>query len=322
MSDNRQPLPEEILKRIKQLQDKYQIDGQDVTAYLDGLIQSNYINYWDYINLDALLNLQHSRTPYPDEKTFIIYHQITELYFRLIRNGIELIADVPNLDAALFIKQLKRINKYFRHLTDSFSIMYDGMDRDQFLAFRMALIPASGFQSAQFRMIEICSTDVINLVSADVRHQYSMNDLVETLMNNFYWRKGAIEMKTSRKTLTLRQFEQKYDKEFIALAYQFSLKNLWQRYTQLSKSEKKNKELTALLREYDQIANVHWPIVHYRTTAFYMERKPEDIPATGGTNWQKYLPPKNQQIIYFPELWSAEEKENWGKNVPKEVIGI
>ena len=35
--------------------------------------------------------------------------------------------------------------------------------------------------------------------------------------------------------------------------------------------------------------------------------------STGGTNWQKYLPPRFQQIIYFPELWSEEEKQNWGK---------
>jgi tryptophan 2,3-dioxygenase len=40
---------------------------------------------------------------------------------------------------------------------------------------------------------------------------------------------------------------------------------------------------------------------------------PEDIKATGGTNWQKYLPPRFQKIIFFPSLWSSQEKEEWGK---------
>jgi tryptophan 2,3-dioxygenase len=44
-----------------------------------------------------------------------------------------------------------------------------------------------------------------------------------------------------------------------------------------------------------------------------LQRNPEDIKATGGTNWQKYLPPRFQKIIFFPELWTEQEKEEWGK---------
>jgi len=47
--------------------------------------------------------------------------------------------------------------------------------------------------------------------------------------------------------------------------------------------------------------------------AQYLKKDPEDIKATGGTNWQKYLPPRFQKIIFFPELWSEKEKEEWGK---------
>ncbi|MEQ8423690.1 MAG: tryptophan 2,3-dioxygenase, partial [Cyclobacteriaceae bacterium] len=32
-----------------------------------------------------------------------------------------------------------------------------------------------------------------------------------------------------------------------------------------------------------------------------------------GTNWQKYLPPRFQRIMFFPELWSDQEKNDWGK---------
>jgi len=44
-----------------------------------------------------------------------------------------------------------------------------------------------------------------------------------------------------------------------------------------------------------------------------LQKSPEDIKATGGTNWQKYLPPRFQRIMFFPELWNDEEKANWGR---------
>jgi tryptophan 2,3-dioxygenase len=55
----------------------------------------------------------------------------------------------------------------------------------------------------------------------------------------------------------------------------------------------------------------------------YLQKDPEDIAATGGTNWQKYLPPRFQKRIFYPELWSEEEQTNWGKGwVEKEVFGL
>src|SRR3954469_8225916 len=76
-------LPEDIVKRIKQLEAKYNAIGQDMNAYLDGLLTSNVTSYWEYINVDTLLTLQHPKTDFPDELIFIMYHQITELYFKL-----------------------------------------------------------------------------------------------------------------------------------------------------------------------------------------------------------------------------------------------
>ena len=67
----------EILEKLDLLQNKYSAMGQDLSSYLDGLLYADFLTYWDYINLDTLLNLQQPITPYPDEKVFIIYHQIT-----------------------------------------------------------------------------------------------------------------------------------------------------------------------------------------------------------------------------------------------------
>ena len=68
------------------------------------------------------------------------------------------------------------------------------------------------------------------------------------------------------------------------------------------------------MRQYDLLANVKWRMAHLRSAGKYLQKSPEDIKATGGTNWQKYLPPRFQRILFFPELWSTEEKENWGRH--------
>lgn len=221
-----------IEERIHLLEDKYAQMGQDLAGYLDGLLLSNYLTYWDYTQVETLLTLQNPKTDYPDEVIFIMYHQITELYFKLSMHEYEQIAHngkiispsgkdegwKEKLDAVFFVERVNRINRYFEALTKSFEIMIDGMEKEQFLKYRMALLPASGFQSAQYRMIEICSTDFINLVDKDVRSDYAgKNASIEELFNHIYWNKGATELATGKKTLTLKQFEKKYAKKFIDL---------------------------------------------------------------------------------------------------------
>ena len=55
--------------------------------------------------------------------------------------------------------------------------MVDGMEKEQFLTFRMSLLPASGFQSGQYRMIEIYATDFVQLVDKDHRKALAKADL-------------------------------------------------------------------------------------------------------------------------------------------------
>jgi tryptophan 2,3-dioxygenase len=301
----------EIADKIRQLEEKYAAMGQDLSSYLDGLLYADYLTYWDYIQLDVLLNLQHPRTPIPDENIFIIYHQITELYFKLTLQAIEQICQPPVVTAQIFTTQIKRINNYFRNLINSFEIMVDGMDKNQFLQFRMALLPASGFQSGQFRKIEICSTSLLNLVYPAQRPGLKGESLGEVL-NNIYWRSGATELATGKKTLTLRQFEQKYMQEFLHLAGRYEYCNMQLKYKQLSPEEQA--EVMPLLKEYDLNINVRWPLMHYKSAVRYLNRKPEDIAATGGTNWQQYLPPRHKRIVFFPEIWTEEELDNWGKD--------
>ncbi|MDR6568281.1 tryptophan 2,3-dioxygenase family protein [Chitinophaga ginsengisegetis] len=309
----------EIKDRLSLLQEKYAAMGQDITAYLDGLLYADYLTYWDYIHLDTLLSLQHPKTSYPDEEIFIMYHQITELYFKLALHECRQISANTSLTPDFFASRLKRINAYFTALVSSFDIMVDGMDKEQFLKFRMSLLPASGFQSAQYRMIEIYSTDLIQLVTLSKREQLKHATPAEQF-ENIYWKYGASELSTGKQTLTLQQFIVKYAGQLLQLAQNNIDHNFSSLYKTLVQRGEDMTAVEAELRKLDLFVNVEWPLSHYKSAVRYLERDPVDIAATGGTNWQKYLPPRFQKRIFYPYLWTEEQIEQWGKSWVMNVL--
>ena len=144
-----------ILEKIDRLSKKYSATGQDLDSYLEGLLYADYMGYWNYIHLDTLLSLQTPKTDFPDEKIFIIYHQITELYFKLAlieieqinkngRNVLETGQDLgwkSKLTIEVFTEKMERLNRYMEHLINSFDIMIKGMEKSQFLKFLKPLKP-------------------------------------------------------------------------------------------------------------------------------------------------------------------------------------
>jgi len=300
-----------ISEQIKKLQEKYEAMGQDLSSYLDGLLYADYLTYWDYIHLDTLLSLQTPRTHFPDEKIFILYHQITELYFNLILHEQYQLIEKSTITKEEFSKRINRMIRYFDHLISSFDVMTDGMDSEQFLAFRMALLPSSGFQSGQYRKVEINSTDFYLLTNFKTRKEKLVTEKsdINEIYEYLYWRRGATELATGKKTLTLKQFEKKYEKEFFEQAVNVKEKNIRQIYL---KNFQGDEEIMKLLKKYDENANIMWPLQHLKSAARYLQRDPDVIKATGGTNWQNYLPPRRQMISYFPELWKEDEIEDWG----------
>jgi len=318
---------EAVLAKMQELFDKYNLIGQSTESYLEGLLYTNPLGYWDYIQTDTLLSIQHPKTDFPDELIFIMYHQITELYFKLTlhemeqiaNNGKEISAAGQNLgwkaaiSAEFMTARLKRINAYFEALTKSFDVMVHGMEKEQFLKFRMALLPASGFQSAQYRMIEIAATDLIHIVHKD--HRAKLKDAnIAQQFEEIYWKTGATELETGKKTLTLKEFEKKYSNQLIAWANQFSTCNLWQKFRELQAKNETTPALIEEMKKVDLNVNVFWPLVHYKSAVRYLANDESDTPATGGTNWQQYLPPRFQKRIFYPELWSEEEQNEWGKS--------
>ncbi|GGW25254.1 tryptophan 2,3-dioxygenase family protein [Arenibacter certesii] len=302
-----------IDSQISKLEEKYKDSGQDLSSYLDGLLYQRYLTYWDYINLDTLLSIQVPRTHFPDEEIFIMYHQITELYFKLILHEQKQLVDDKSQDVDFFIEKANRINSYYQVLISSFSVMIKGMQREQFMQYRMALLPASGFQSAQYRMIELYATSMENLVHYSERDNFSSHDSIEELYENIYWKKGATDKTTGEKTLTLKQFEYRYTPRLIRIAKQVQNNTIYNKYQKLPQEAKDNKTLIDALKALDINANVNWPLMHMGSAYRYLTKDDTQIEATGGTNWKQYLPPSFQKVIFFPELYSKQELNNWGK---------
>ncbi|MGY6558185.1 MAG: tryptophan 2,3-dioxygenase family protein [Nitritalea sp.] len=315
----RETLPEAVYTKIVLLEEKFKASGQDLSSYLEGLLHADYMSYWDYINLDTLLSIQQPRTSFKDEKIFIVYHQITELYFNLILWEMDQISAEPKPREAFLLEKLGRIHLYFDQLISSFAVMWQGMEKEQFLKFRMSLLPSSGFQSAQYRFIELMATDVKHLLAQQHRGTATEKGDLETLFEALYWQQGAIELASGQKTLTLNSFIQKYGRKLKRTIKDYKKSNIWRKYQQV---ENPSEALREAMRQFDLKANVHWPLAHYKSAVHYLARKPEAIAATGGTNWQQYLPPRFQKVIFYPSLWSEQEQEEWGKGwVLKELLG-
>jgi tryptophan 2,3-dioxygenase len=304
MTENQQSIVNRIEEKLKAI-------DQNPNVHLEGLVYAKTMNYWDYIMPDALLALQIQRTTEPDEMVFVMYHQINELLFKMILWEINQVSNCEVVNAPFFTEKLRRISRYFDMLSSSFDIMGDGMEKEQYMNFRNTLTPASGFQSAQYRFIEFSSTELINLIDYRFRPTIDRNTPFEHAFEHLYWQAAGKDHTTGKKNTMLVLFEERYKTEFLLKMEKYNTTNMWTKFKQLPEDVKNDAELINAMRHYDYTVNVKWVMAHYHAAGKYLG----EADATGGSDWRKYMHPKYQRRIFFPELWSKDELENWGTNV-------
>jgi tryptophan 2,3-dioxygenase len=296
-------------KLIERLNEKFKAIGQNTNTHLEGLVWAKPITYWDYIQTDALLNLQIQRTTLPDEMIFIMYHQVNELLFKMILWEIEQVANCNDLTAQKFTMHLGRVSRYFDILASSFTVMGDGMEVEQYMKFRNTLTPASGFQSAQYRLIEFSSTELINLIDYRFRATIDRNTPYSHAFEHLYWQAAGKDHATGKKNTLITNFEKKYREFFLREMERYNTVNLYTRFKSLPEAERNNLDLVNAMRHYDHTVNVRWVMAHYYGAGKYLGQ----AAATGGSDWQKYMHPKYQRRIFYPSLWTEEELKNWGE---------
>ena len=115
---------------------------------------SRSTDYAGYLDLDTLLSAQHPISDHHDEPLFIIQHQTSELWLKLVLH--ELVGVRENLDAddvSRARKGLARVKHIFRTLTDQWSVLAT-LTPSEYAEFRGVLGSSSGFQSYQYRAVE------------------------------------------------------------------------------------------------------------------------------------------------------------------------
>lgn len=115
---------------------------------------SRDMSYGDYLHLDEILNAQHPLSPAHDEMLFIVQHQTSELWMKLmlheVRAATAAIAGGTRADA---FKMLARVSRIMEQLVNAWSVL-STMTPPEYSAMRPYLANSSGFQSYQYRCIE------------------------------------------------------------------------------------------------------------------------------------------------------------------------
>ena len=115
------------------------------------------VTYGSYLALDELLGLQRTQSDHPDEMLFIVVHQASELWFKVILAELDALIHVMERgDAGSALWHLERINALMRIVSQQLSSL-ETLPPQRFAQFRGYLGSSSGSQSVQFRAIEATS---------------------------------------------------------------------------------------------------------------------------------------------------------------------
>jgi tryptophan 2,3-dioxygenase len=112
------------------------------------------MSYGDYLHLDAVLNAQHPRSPDHNEMLFIVQHQTSELWMKLMLHELRAaIGHIAHDELPAAFKMLARVSKIMEQLVHAWDVLAT-MTPPEYSAIRPFLASSSGFQSWQYRCIE------------------------------------------------------------------------------------------------------------------------------------------------------------------------
>jgi tryptophan 2,3-dioxygenase len=254
------------------------------------------LTYGGYLKVRELISLQHllSDPPQHDEMLFIIIHQVYELWFKELLHELDTIIERFNADQPLAAHRLvRRCIEIERVLVDQIAVLETMMPTD-FLAFRDHLMPASGFQSFQFREIEYVS----GLKDARFLKNYDPNSEEHarlearlsqpSLADAFYAMLRRRGFNLPEVAVKSEEPQEEAKQQRIS-----ELKRVYQdaeRHYELFL-------LTESLIEYDEMFSM-WRLRHIKM----VERMIGSKTGTGGSEGAAYLK-KTVERQFFPELW-------------------
>ena len=255
----------------------------------------NDMTYGEYLGLDAILTSQKRLSDHHDEMLFLIIHQVSELWMKLILHELQAaITTIRQGDMQPAFKMLARVSKIQQQIIQAWDVLAT-MTPAEYLQFRDTLGKASGFQSYQYRQIEFA----LGYKSKHILKIYEQDEAILKELKQAYCAPSiydvAIEAlaKTGLKVnpaLLNRDFSVVYNgDDSVAAAWKTVYENI-DTYWDLYQLAEKLVDIEDSLQQ--------WRFRHMKT----VERIIGFKVGTGGSSGVNYL----RQVLdhrFFPELW-------------------
>lgn len=257
----------------------------------------NNLSYGDYLALDELLSAQRPLTPAHDEVLFIVIHQVSELWMRLIIHELEgamKLLEQGVIDPSL--KMLTRVCRAQEQMTNAWEVLKT-MTPSDYLEFRSSFGQASGFQSYQYRLIEFLLGNRNPFMMRPHEHRPDHHALLQSALNSPSLYDLSLRI-LARRGFTIpsevleRDFAKPYEPNPAVLqAWLTVYRNTLEHWDLYYLAEK-------LIDVEDNFRR--WRFNHLTT----VERMIGYKRGSGGTAGVGYLK-KALEVVLFPELWQV-----------------
>ena len=256
---------------------------------------SRDMSYGDYLQLDAILNAQKPLSPAHDEMLFIVQHQTSELWMKLMLHELKAaIAHIAGDELQPAFKMLARVSKIMEQLVHAWDVLAT-MTPPEYSAIRPYLAQSSGFQSHQYRCIEFAMGNKNAAMLKPHQHNAERLAVVQAAYEAPSLYDEALRLLARRglpvpQSHTQRDWSQPYE----------ASDEVEQAWLQVYRHPKDHWDLYQLGEELTDLEDAFrlWRFRHVTT----VERVIGFKRGTGGTGGVSYLR-KMLDVVLFPEIW-------------------
>lgn len=273
-------------------------DGQNVAAKGETAIRTDFresMTYGEYLHLDKLLDAQQGMSDHHDETLFIIIHQVSELWMKLMIH--ELRAATKNITANNLqpaFKQLARVSKIQTQIIQAWDVLAT-MTPAEYMEFRHTLGNASGFQSYQYRMLEFA----LGYKTKHVLKIYEKDAALSEVLQEAFDEKGVYDVAIEQLVKAGFSIDEHIINRDMTIPYTEN-DSVLQAWKAVYSNVDQYWELYQLAEKLVDVEDSfqQWRFRHMKT----VERIIGFKQGTGGSSGVQYLK-KVLDHYFFPELW-------------------
>ena len=271
--------------------------SDDTGAYTDF---KEKMTYGDYLQLESLLDSQKRLSNHHDEMLFIVIHQVSELWLKLMIHEIEAATEaIKNSEYQAAFKMLARVSKIQTQIIHAWDVL-STLTPAEYMEFRGFLGNASGFQSYQYRLVEF----VLGYKTPHIVKIYEKDSVLHARLKEAFEAPGLYDVSIQalsregfiiNQSILERDFSKKYEQDpTVANAWLEVYRNT-DKYWNLYQLAEKLVDIEDWFQQ--------WRFRHMKTVERIIGHKT----GTGGTSGVGYLK-RVLDHYFFPELWEVRTK--------------